>query len=180
MVTTTRKAWTGGIIRGGRYVIREQVLGRRWTFTIRVGSEDEALAELALFRRDPLAYAKARARERQEATAAAVMLDDATLLDFLKWSRGVKHNTDRAHGPISREHNDRAVRAACAVVKRPDAKIGIPAFTPAMLRHTGATLSLEAGENPAAISEQLGHSDPRTRARFYTVTGSAPKVRTLR
>ncbi len=346
--------WAGGIVRGGRWVIREQHLGRRWTFTTRARSEEEALAELARFREDPVLYAKSIESRRREATAHAVMLDDATKLAFLKWTRDVKKRSDRychdlkvyltwwqeriggidlrargltldrltdalegstaelqrtaaikvflsylrkkgklsasddptlfgalpvpqptaaqrtkskvvprehidlviehlgsrtwrdalivqggtmwrvtevmrfaesgriepiprsmaregeaailvcprdkrggekrtrvsartldaakrvlEHGAFSREHYDRAIRAACKVVKRPDGEIGIPEFTPAMLRHTGATLALEAGENPAAISEQLGHSDPRTRARFYTLHGSAPKTKTL-
>jgi len=33
------------------------------------------------------------------------------------------------------------------VVKRPDGSIGIPVFTPAQLRHTNASLALEAGED---------------------------------
>jgi hypothetical protein len=52
-----------------------------------------------------------------------------------------------AHGSFATGHKgrggtayNRAIRAACAAVKRPDGGVGIPVFTPGMLRHSVATL----------------------------------------
>ena len=85
----------------------------------------------------------------------------------------------RAHGPISREWYDRAVRAACETVKRPDGEVGIPVFTPGQLRHSVATWAIEAGADPAMVATFLGHRSPRTTKRFYATHASPAKVPTL-
>ncbi len=84
-----------------------------------------------------------------------------------------------AHGAISREWYDRAIRDACAAVKRPDGKVGIPVFTPGRLRHSVATWAIEAGADPASVAAFLGHKSPRTTRRFYATNASVPKVPTL-
>lgn len=84
-----------------------------------------------------------------------------------------------AHGAISREWYDRAIRDACASVKRPDGKVGIAVFTPGRLRHSVATWAIEAGADPASVAAFLGHKSPRTTRRFYATHASPAKVPTL-
>ncbi len=84
-----------------------------------------------------------------------------------------------APGSFSREWYERAVRAACAVVKRPDGEVGIPPFSPGRMRHSTATWAIEAGASPAAVSAFLGHKSPVTTKRFYAVHATVPKVPTL-
>jgi integrase len=89
----------------------------------------------------------------------------------------------RAHGAISREWYDRAVRAACKAVKLPvprdDGTDGIPVFTPGTLRHSVASWAIEAGADPASVAAFLGHRSPRTTMKFYAVHSSPKKVPTL-
>jgi integrase len=85
----------------------------------------------------------------------------------------------RAHGAFSREWYDRAVRAACDLVKRPDGETGIPVFTPGKLRHSVATWAIEAGADPAQVAAFLGHRSPRTTRKFYATHASPAKVPTL-
>jgi integrase len=85
-------------------------------------------------------------------------------------------NRLRRHGGISREWYDRAVRAACAAVKRPDGGTGIPVFTPGRLRHSVATWAIEAGADPAQVAAFHGHKSPRTTKRFYATHASPAKV----
>lgn len=85
----------------------------------------------------------------------------------------------RAHGAFSREWYDRAVKAACAVVKRPDGEAGIPAFTPGRLRHSVATWAIDAGADPALVAAFLGHRSPRTTRKFYATHSAPAKVPTL-
>lgn len=85
----------------------------------------------------------------------------------------------RKHGAISREWYDRAVRTACAAVKRPDGEVGIPVFTPGQMRHTVATWSVNQGADPAKVAAFLGHKSPRTTRRFYATLAVAAKVPTL-
>lgn len=94
--------------------------------------------------------------------------------EVLREARG-----DKEVGAFSREWYDRAVRAACAVVKRPDGQIGIPVFTPGRLRHSVATWAIEAGADPASVAAFLGHKSPRTTKRFYATHASPVKVPTL-
>jgi integrase len=84
-----------------------------------------------------------------------------------------------AHGPMSREWYDRAVKSACAAVKRPDGGVGIPAFSPGHLRHSVATWAIEAGADPAQVSAFLGHKSPRTTRKFYATHAAPAKVPTL-
>jgi integrase len=98
MGETRPTRWAGGRIRYGRdgratYQIREQRDGRAWAFALRARSEEEAEAELALFRRDPALYAREVERRKAEGGAAPVRLDDPTMLAFLEWTRDVKHRT---------------------------------------------------------------------------------------
>lgn len=89
---TRKAAWAGGLVRGGRYVIREQAKGRRYIVTLRRGcTEDEALDELRAFRKDPAAYVK----EARTPVAEPVHLDDVRLLGFLTWSRDEIRNTPK-------------------------------------------------------------------------------------
>ncbi len=85
----------------------------------------------------------------------------------------------RAHGALSREWYDRAVRSACKTVKRPDGEVGIPVFTPGRFRHSIATWAFEAGADPFAVSAFLGHKSPSTTKRFYATLATTPKVPTL-
>jgi integrase len=80
---------------------------------------------------------------------------------------------------FSREWYDRAVRAACKVVKRPHSKVGIPVFTPGWLRHSVATWAIDSGAGPASVAAILGHKSPRTTRKFYAVHASPTKVPTL-
>lgn len=57
-----------------------------------------------------------------------------------------------------------AMRAACGAA-------GVPVFNAGALRHSVATWLHEAGVPLAAISEQLGHRNPRTTADFYRYMG---------
>lgn len=85
----------------------------------------------------------------------------------------------RAHGSISREWYDRAVKAACKAVKRPDGKVGLPVFTPGRLRHSVATWAIDNGADPAVVAAFLGHRSPRTTRKFYATHSSSSKVPTL-
>jgi integrase len=62
-----------------------------------------------------------------------------------------------------------AMHAACAAAK-------VPAFNAGVLRHSVATWLHEAGVELAAISEQLGHRDPRTTADFYRDMGGQARA----
>ncbi|HET6412781.1 MAG TPA: hypothetical protein VFG53_12030, partial [Anaeromyxobacter sp.] len=94
MEHTTEGTWLGGYVRVDRHgrpvwVIREQHKGKRYTIALAARSEEEAKAQLALFRQDRAGYEK---RARAEATEP-VYLDDDRLLAFLTWSRDEKENT---------------------------------------------------------------------------------------
>ncbi len=95
-------------------------------------------------------------------------------------ARGEKPTKDYTRpATFSREWYDRAVRAACAVVKHPDGSTGIPVFTPGMLRHSVASWAINAGADPAVVSAYLGHKSPRTTRKFYATFASPTKVPTL-
>jgi hypothetical protein len=84
--------WKGGRIRQGphetaRFVIERTVQGKgRIALTLDSQSEAEAMAELALFNRDPAGYAT-KAQAADVAQTAAVELNDATVERFLKHLR---------------------------------------------------------------------------------------------
>ena len=80
---------------------------------------------------------------------------------------------------FSREWYDRAIRAACKAVKRPDGEVGITVFTPGRLRHSVASWAIEAGADPASVAAFLGHRSPRTTMKFYAVHSAPKKVPTL-
>lgn len=82
-------------------------------------------------------------------------------------------------GPFDRQKLDKAIRSACAVVKRPDGKIGIPAFGPGQFRHSVATWAIDAGADPALVSAYLNHKSPRTTRRFYSTHATPAKVPTI-
>lgn len=88
--------WKGGRVATGAdgehvYVLERMVARRRYAITLDVASEREALAELALFLRDPAAYETASAaKAKQEAHKAAVERDKL-LLDAELVGRFLKH-----------------------------------------------------------------------------------------
>lgn len=93
----------------------------------------------------------------------------------------------RAHGSFANGHKgrggtayNRAIRAACAAVKRPDGEIGIPPFTAGMLRHSVATHAVNSGESVQSVAEFLGHRSKKTTERFYSTFASVAKLPTLR
>lgn len=65
-----------------------------------------------------------------------------------------------------------AMRAACDAA-------GVERFNAGVLRHSVATWLHEAGVPLAAISDQLGHRDPRTTADFYRDMGGQARVLAL-
>lgn len=88
------RKWTGKWV-GGRsyqangqtiYVIEKMRHGRRYTIPLEAGNERQALAELALFDRDPEAYLT-RQEAGERAAAAAVFIDDERVGRFLAWLR---------------------------------------------------------------------------------------------
>ncbi len=83
------------------------------------------------------------------------------------------------HGAFSEEWYLRAVKSACAAVKRPDGEVGIPTFTPGRLRHSVATWAIDAGADPAQVSAFLGHKNPRTTRRFYATHAAPARVPAL-
>jgi integrase len=92
-----------------------------------------------------------------------------------------------AHGSFASGHKgrggtayNRAIRAACAAVKRPDGGIGIPVFTAGMLRHSVATHAVNTSGSVQAVAEFLGHRTKKTTERFYSTFASVAKVPTLR
>ena len=86
----------------------------------------------------------------------------------------------RDHGSFSRDWYFRAVRSACAAVERPDGGVGIPAFTPGMIRASIATHAVNAGIDPSAVASYLGHRTKRTTERFYSTLASVKKIPTIR
>jgi integrase len=92
-----------------------------------------------------------------------------------------------SHGSFATGHegrggtaHNRAIRAACAAVKRPDGGIGIPPFSAGMLRHSVATHAVNACGSVQAVAEFLGHRTKKTTARFYSTFAFVAKVPTLR
>lgn len=79
--------WPGGRVRRGRngpvYVIERMVSGVRRSISLPVASESAALAELALFERDPANYR----RQGEDPDAAPVVVDVDTVIAFLEHQR---------------------------------------------------------------------------------------------
>jgi integrase len=55
----------------------------------------------------------------------------------------------------------------------------LPRVSPHDLRHTAATLALEAGANLKDVQNLLGHSDPATTMQFYAGVTEAAQRRTV-
>ncbi len=93
----------------------------------------------------------------------------------------------RAFGSFATGHKGRggsaytrAICAACAAVKRLDGEIGIPIFTPGMIRHSVATHAVNAGESVQRVAEFLGHRTKKTTEKFYSTFASVAKIPTVR
>lgn len=56
---------------------------------------------------------------------------------------------------------------------------GLPIVSPHDLRHSAASLALEAGANLKDVQELLGHQDPETTSRFYAGLTEEAKRRTV-
>src|SRR6185295_10255927 len=82
------REWAGGRVRAARdrevFVIEQAFAGKRYALTLDVLTERDALAELALFDRDPGAY-----RTKRQAAAAEgvgpVCVDDVSVASFLEY-----------------------------------------------------------------------------------------------
>jgi len=72
------------------------------------------------------------------------------------------------------------VKSACTTVKRPDGEVGIPVFTPGMIRASIATHAVNGGVDPSAVASFLGHRTKKTTERFYSTLASVAKIPTLR
>lgn len=77
-----------------------------------------------------------------------------------------------AAGSFDRRRYEKAVAGACLAAK-------VPAFTPAMMRHSVATEAVNRGADPAQVAAFLGHKSPRTTRRFYATLATPVKVPTL-
>lgn len=101
----------------------------------------------------------------------------------------VKHKTGRLH--VVALTTDEAVDAAKRIrvagwapshsllwhsMKAACATAAIPSFNAGVLRHSVATWLAEAGVPLAAISDQLGHRDPRTTSDFYRDMGGQARA----
>ena len=85
----------------------------------------------------------------------------------------------RSHGVFSERDYYRAVKAACCAVMRPDGGVGVPPFSPGMMRHSVATWAVEDGADLASVSTFLGHKSAWTTKRFYATFATPAKVPTL-
>jgi integrase len=73
---------------------------------------------------------------------------------------------------FSKERYVDAVKSACVAAK-------VPVFKPGQMRHSVATLAVNAGADLGAVSAFLGHKSPKTTRRFYATFGAVAKVPTL-
>jgi hypothetical protein len=80
--------------------------------------------------------------------SAAVLEAAKRLLSYGSFATGHKGRGGTAY--------NRAIRAACAAVKRPDGGVGIPPFTVGMIRHSVATHAVNACGSVQAVAEFLG------------------------
>jgi hypothetical protein len=90
----THRRWKGGRIRIGKdgepvYVIERMHAGTRYTKSLEAGNETQALAELALFDRDPAGYVTAT-QAKAQLEARTVRLDETTIASFMAFLRGAK------------------------------------------------------------------------------------------
>jgi integrase len=93
--------WLGGRVRstrdGDRYVLERQIDGKRVRVTLKSTSLKQALAELALFNREPRVY-MAGVEAQARAGSLAVTIDELTVQGYLDWlkskDRGEKYRAD--------------------------------------------------------------------------------------
>ncbi|MGQ0508015.1 MAG: tyrosine-type recombinase/integrase [Myxococcaceae bacterium] len=90
--------WAGGRTRPGRdgktvWVLERMINAKRYSRTLEARNEKEAMAELALFERDPIGYATA-SEARAKALADAAYLNEATIEGFLAFLRGSQLDED--------------------------------------------------------------------------------------
>jgi integrase len=90
--------WAGGRIRetreGARFVIEHQSGGKRVRITLEARSEADALAELALYRRDREGFQTPRQAKRQAAGEAATLHLDL-VKRYLAWLRGEAQGSEK-------------------------------------------------------------------------------------
>jgi integrase len=102
-----------------------------------------------------------------------VRADERTLAaaeKLLEYGRAAAGNAKRR--AFSKERYVDAVKSACDAA-------GVPVFKPGQMRHSVATLAVNAGADLAAVSAFLGHKSPKTTRRFYATHGAVAKVPTL-
>lgn len=76
-----------------------------------------------------------------------------------------------AHGPISREWYDRAVRAASGAAE-------VPIWTPGRLRHSVASWAIgDDGESIQRTADYLGHRSPATTKKFYATWAAPSRIK---
>jgi integrase len=84
------------------------------------------------------------------------------------WHAIAEYVADRSEGPIfitsSGARWDRV--AAARSLDRIAGRAGLPHLHPHVLRHTAATLALDAGAPLDRVQALLGHADPRTTMRY--------------
>lgn len=90
--------WAGGRKVAGKngrviFALERMVNGVRFTRRLSVNSENDALAELALFDRDPGKYATAR-EQAQEARAGALVVNEDSIRQVVKHLRKLDRNPD--------------------------------------------------------------------------------------
>ncbi len=99
------RRWDGGLVRLARgrevFVIEKWAGGRRYKIALGVRTEREALAELALFDRDPLAYRTRKQQNQEQARApAGLRLDAATLAEFSSDARAKVEQGELSEGYV--------------------------------------------------------------------------------
>lgn len=91
--------------------------------------------------------------------AAAAVVDRHVAIDGRTSGLIFQTSTDR---PVDRAHIFRVIRKAALAATLPCAR----QLTPHSLRHTFATLALDAGAELSEVQDAMGHADPRTTRRY--------------
>ncbi len=73
---------------------------------------------------------------------------------------------------FSKERYVDAIRSACIAAE-------VPVFKPGQMRHSLATMAVNAGANLQAVAAFLGHKSPKTTRRFYATFGAVARVPSL-
>jgi integrase len=166
-------------------LVIEHLASERWRDLLRVlAGTGMHVSELERFASSGTIEPVPRNADRKnDGTAGVIVIDKTKAGDPLRVavSAEVVSAAKRvlAAGAFDRQKLDKAIRAACKVVKRPDGKVGIPEFGPGQLRHSVATWAIDAGADPAQVSAYLNHKSPRTTRRFYGTHATPAKVPTL-